>query len=61
MAPPDSQRRGFVRLDGLHHDTAISADVATNLDFFGRLLRLRLVWQGFNADDPEIRHIGYDD
>ena len=44
MAPPDSQRGGFVRLDGLHLVTAVSADVATNLDFFGRLLGLRLVW-----------------
>ena len=61
MAPSGSQRRGFVRLDGLHHVTAITADVATNLNFYGRLLGLRLVWQGVNADDPEMRHIAYGD
>jgi glyoxalase family protein len=49
------------RLDGLHHVTAITADVATNLDFYGRLLGLRLVWQGVNADDPQMRHIAYGD
>src|SRR6478736_3092015 len=50
-----------MRLDGLHHVTAITADIATNVDFYGRLLGLRLVWQGVNADDPEIRHIAYGD
>jgi glyoxalase family protein len=49
------------RLDGLHHVTAITADVATNLGFYGRLLGLRLVWQGVNADDPQMRHIAYGD
>jgi len=48
-------------LDGLHHVTAITADVDANLDFYGRLLGLRLVWQGVNADDPEMRHIAYGD
>ncbi len=53
--------RPRTRLDGLHHVTAITADVATNLDFYGRLLGLRLVWQGVNADDPQMRHIAYGD
>src|ERR1700694_5819923 len=61
MAPSGCQKRGFVRLDGVHHVTAITADVATNLNFYGRLLGLRLVWQGVNADDPEMRHIAYGD
>jgi glyoxalase family protein len=50
-----------MRLDGLHHVTAITADVAANLEFYGRLLGLRLVWQGVNADDPGMRHIAYGD
>src|SRR6478752_4749651 len=37
------------------------ADVDANLDFYGRLLGLRLVWQGVNADDPGMRHIAYGD
>src|SRR2546430_578260 len=61
MATSGSQRRGSVRLDGLHPVTAITADVATNLAFYGRLLGLRLVWQGVNADDPEMRHVAYGD
>src|SRR5579859_5799769 len=61
MAPSGSQRRGSVKLDGLHHVTAITAEVATNLSFYSRLLGLRLVWQGVNADDPEMRHIAYGD
>jgi glyoxalase family protein len=50
-----------MRLDGLHHVTAITADVAANLDFYGRLLGLRLIWQGVNADEPSMRHIAYGD
>src|ERR1700734_3126626 len=50
-----------MKVDGLHHVTAITADVDTNLEFYGRLLGLRLVWQGVNADDPEMRHIAYGD
>lgn len=48
-------------VDGLHHVTAITADIDANLEFYGRLLGLRLVWQGVNADDPEMRHIAYGD
>jgi len=50
-----------MRLDGLHHVTAITADIDANLEFYGRLLGLRLVWQGVNADDPGMRHIAYGD
>ncbi|MDQ1460006.1 MAG: glyoxalase family protein [Actinomycetota bacterium] len=50
-----------MNVDGLHHVTAITADVDANLDFYGRLLGLRLVWQGVNADDPEMRHVAYGD
>ncbi|HET7049170.1 MAG TPA: VOC family protein [Solirubrobacteraceae bacterium] len=50
-----------MKVDGLHHVTAITADVEANLDFYARLLGLRLVWQGVNADDPEMRHVAYGD
>ena len=50
-----------MKVDGLHHVTAITADVEANLAFYGRLLGLRLVWQGVNADDPEMRHVAYGD
>jgi len=50
-----------MKVDGWHHVTAITADIDANLEFYGRLLGLRLVWQGVNADDPEMRHIAYGD
>jgi catechol 2,3-dioxygenase-like lactoylglutathione lyase family enzyme len=50
-----------MKVDGLHHVTAITADVEANLNFYGRLLGLRLVWQGVHADDPEMRHVAYGD
>ena len=50
-----------MNVDGLHHVTAITADIDANLDFYGRLLGLRLVWQGVNADDPDMRHVAYGD
>jgi catechol 2,3-dioxygenase-like lactoylglutathione lyase family enzyme len=50
-----------VKVDGLHHVTANTADIEANLNFYGRLLRLRLVWQGVNEDAPEMRHVAYGD
>jgi glyoxalase family protein len=50
-----------MKLDGLHHITAITGDIESNLDFYGRLLGLRLIWQGVNADDPGMRHVAYGD
>jgi glyoxalase family protein len=50
-----------MKVDGLHHVTAITADLDANLAFYGQLLGLRLVWQGVNADDPGMRHIAYGD
>ena len=50
-----------MKVDGLHHITSITADIEANLAFYGRLLGLRLVWQGVNADDPELRHVAYGD
>src|SRR5882757_3270360 len=50
-----------MKVDGLHHVTAITADIDANLAFYGQLLGLRLVWQGVNADDPGMRHIAYGD
>ena len=41
-----------MKVDGFHHVTAITADIDANLEFYGRLLGLRLVWQGVYAYDP---------
>ena len=44
-----------MKVDGLHRVTAFTANIEANLNFCGRLLGLRLVWQGVNADDPEMQ------
>jgi catechol 2,3-dioxygenase-like lactoylglutathione lyase family enzyme len=41
-----------VKVDGLHHVTANTADIEANLNFYGRLPGLRLVWQAVNEHVP---------
>ena len=42
-----------VRPNGLHHVTAIASDPQRNLDFYTRVLGLRLVKQTVNFDAPD--------
>jgi glyoxalase family protein len=46
---------------GIHHVTAISADLDRNLDFYTRVLGLRLVKRTVNFDDPSTWHLYYGD
>ncbi|MGH2787687.1 MAG: VOC family protein [Actinomycetota bacterium] len=48
-------------LDGIHHITAITADAARNLDFYVRVLGLRLVKKTVNFDAPDLYHLYYAD
>lgn len=50
-----------MRLEGLHHITAITADAPRNLDFYTRVLGLRLVKRTVNQDDPTVYHLFYAD
>jgi glyoxalase family protein len=50
-----------MRLDGIHHVTAITADAQRNVDFYTRALGLRLVKQSVNQDDPTVYHLFYAD
>jgi glyoxalase family protein len=50
-----------VRLNGIHHITAITADAQANIDFYCSLLGLRLVKQTVNQDDPGAYHLFYAD
>jgi glyoxalase family protein len=50
-----------VRLDGLHHVTCITADAARNVDFYTRVLGLRMVKKTVNQDDPTVYHLFYAD
>ncbi|GJE27150.1 ring-cleaving dioxygenase [Methylobacterium organophilum] len=46
---------------GLHHVTAFSGPVRRNLDFYTRVLGLRLVKKTVNFDDPGTYHLYYGD
>jgi glyoxalase family protein len=50
-----------VKLDGIHHITAITADAVGNVDFYAGLLGLRLVKKSVNQDDPTVYHLFYGD
>ena len=46
-----------MRLDGIHHVTCITADAPGNVDFYTRVLGLRLVKRSVNQDDPTVYHL----
>ena len=48
-------------LDGLHHVTAITADAPANVDFYTRVLGLRMVKKTVNFDAPDVYHLYYGD
>src|SRR5205814_6269847 len=52
---------GSVRLDGIHHITCITGDALRNVDFYTRVLGLRLVKKSVNQDDPTVYHLFYAD
>ena len=46
---------------GIHHVTAITSDPQRNIDFYTRILGLRLVKLTVNQDDPTSYHLYYGD
>jgi glyoxalase family protein len=50
-----------MRLDGIHHITAITGNAPVNVDFYARVLGLRLVKKTVNQDDPTVYHLFYAD
>jgi glyoxalase family protein len=50
-----------VQLHGIHHITAITGDAQRNVDFYARLLGLRLVKKTVNFDAPDFYHLYYGD
>src|SRR5438093_11774484 len=50
-----------MKLDGIHHVTAITGDAPGNVDFYARVLGLRLVKKSVNQDDPTVYHLFYGD
>lgn len=53
----DAPRR--MRLRGLHHITAICADLTATTAFYRDLLGLALVREAVNDDDPDARHFWF--
>src|SRR5215217_2097534 len=55
------RNQSTVRLEGIHHISAITGDAARNVDFYARVLGLRLVAKTVNQDDPGVYHLFYAD
>src|SRR5215210_4477625 len=50
-----------MKLEGIHHVTAITGDAPRNVDFYTRVLGLRMAAKTVNQDDPTVYHLFYAD
>jgi glyoxalase family protein len=50
-----------MELEGIHHVTCITGNAPGNVDFYTRVLGLRLVKKTVNQDDPTVYHLFYAD
>src|SRR3954452_8129196 len=50
-----------MRFEGIHHISAITGDARRNVDFYTRVLGLRLTAKSVNQDDPGVYHLFYGD
>ncbi len=50
-----------MKLEGIHHITAITADAPGNVEFYAGVLGLRMVKRTVNQDDPTVYHLFYGD
>ena len=50
-----------MKLEGIHHITCITAEAPRNVDFYTRVLGLRMVKKTVNQDDPTVYHLFYAD
>jgi glyoxalase family protein len=56
------QRKGSaMKLEGIHHITAITGDAPANVEFYVGVLGLRMVKKTVNQDDPTVYHLFYAD
>src|SRR4051812_20452980 len=55
------QEERTMALEGLHHITAITGVAPRNVDFYARLLGLRLVKKTVNFDQPDVYHLYFGD
>ena len=50
-----------MKLEGVHHITAITGDAQRNVDFYAQTMGLRMVKKTVNQDDPSVYHLFYAD
>src|SRR5213593_734595 len=50
-----------MKLEGIHHVTAITGNAPQNVEFYAGTLGLRLVKKSVNQDDPTVYHLFYAD
>lgn len=50
-----------MKLDGIHHITAITENAQRNVDFYAGVLGLRLVKKTVNQDNPTVYHLFFAD
>jgi len=50
-----------MKLDGVHHVSSITGDARRNVDFYTRVLGMRMVKKTVNQDDPTVYHLFYGD
>jgi len=50
-----------MKLEGIHHITAITGDAPANVEFYVGVLGLRMVKRTVNQDDPSVYHLFYAD
>jgi glyoxalase family protein len=50
-----------MRLEGIHHISAITGDAVGNVEFYAGVLGLRMVKKTVNQDEPTVYHLFYGD
>ena len=50
-----------MKLEGIHHITAITGDAPRNVEFYAGTMGLRMVKKTVNQDDPTVYHLFYAD
>src|SRR3954471_14566106 len=50
-----------MKLEGIHHITAITGDAQANVDFYAGTMGLRMVKKTVNQDAPSVYHLFYAD
>jgi glyoxalase family protein len=61
MAPWRRRYGRGMKLEGIHHITAITAEAQRNVDFYADTLGLRMVKKTVNQDQPSVYHLFYAD